>query len=367
MLYLFSYAGRIGYVQNTLETLHLPYGTENMYEYTLKENELHGGVYIDDPALVAKSGEDVLIVFVDVDPKTRYPYIPLRKAKLLKYENEQDRMYYTVVLLEHCTPKMESLDNFLIALKNKFGEKLYTKNGKVGKGYLVLYSDALKYNDFDGLDSNKSSWLTAVSCLSQIDIFKKNHCIFTMLTVGTQKKEEPLRKEIQDCGDVAYDFNINTPYCAELDYYVPFHNKEEGTVIDVQFCSSPSEDSLTGSMLIQKLNLEQGKVKFKFIASTVGDLGEIAFKIAEKTKDVDFPINMASKGASFFIKRSIRRYVGIVAVFLISFGLNLGSLFIKDAVKETLGFWYYISSTALSVSIPISAWFAAVLWNGKKK
>lgn len=375
MLFLFSYAGRIGYVQNILETLHLPYGTENMYEYTLKENELHGGAYIDEPALAAKAGEDVMVFFVDINPKSKTPYIPLRKARLVKFENEQDRMYYTVVLMEHCTPKIESLDNVQIMLKNEFGEKLYTRMNDAGKGYLVLYSDRLGFKEFDEIGANQSPWLTAVSRMSKLDKFK--NCVFTMLTVSMQRMDKPLRRRvrrhgntdyllnIRKCGSLTYLFHINTAYCAELDYYVPFHDRTEGTVVSVQFCSSPNKDSLSGAMLEQKLNLEQGKVKFNFIASSVGDLGEIAFKVTDTTSKG--AVYIAGRGARFFIKRSIRRYVAIVATFLVSFGLSLGSVFWKDASKEALGFWYYVNSTIFTMGMPLTAWLAAVLWNGRKK
>lgn len=96
MLYLFNSAARPTYVENVLNTLHLPNGAINVYQYETFDND-----YIDpsiDKNMEKINGEDVIIVFIDRndDSPNENRYIPLRRGVLRVCEKGQGKSYFYV-------------------------------------------------------------------------------------------------------------------------------------------------------------------------------------------------------------------------------------------------------------------------------
>ena len=144
MLFLCNTAARVGYIDSILNTLHLPKGSESIYQYSIES-----GSYVHANALQPNINEEVLIVFINKDANP-YQFIPLRKARLLDLQTIDGRIYFTVILGDYCIPIDNNYDKFNTTFIETFGELVFrenaqeaeskadTKERKNNKGFLVF-------------------------------------------------------------------------------------------------------------------------------------------------------------------------------------------------------------------------------------
>ena len=224
MLYLFNSAARPTYVENVLNTLHLPNGAINVYQYETFDND-----YIDpsiDKNMEKINGEDVIIVFIDRndDSPNENRYIPLRRGVLRVCEKGQGKSYFHVELKNYIV----SSDDLEEKIKTSFSEKLfYVKDGKE-YGYLAFRDKEIKLPQ----KSNKNSpWLETVKRVMGCAKLKNNNCVYTRFNICNKKGKivDPSSKNKEWC----YTLNPKQTYRIVMDYYVPFADE------------SPNADTVT--------------------------------------------------------------------------------------------------------------------------
>lgn len=317
MLYLFNTGARGGYVDNVLTTMHLPCGSENMYQYTFE-----GDSYIDESI---KSGllkgnsikdKDVLIIFVNKE-KAPYEYIPLRKGKLMLKEDRNGRSYFYVSLDSHCACKGD-YDSFNKSFRKLFADKLFNspKEGTVdfidkkqNKGYLAFYGQDIPQL----LECNDNSWKKTVKKLSECEKFK-NNVIFTKLDI--YKKSKALRANfLKSVGKASYTFKKGKTYTAELAYYIPFHDNNTTSYFDIELVSNPDESILRGAALTQRLGIMDGLVKFKFFPTDVCTDEEIFFNLSNcSNKEQKDNIRISKKPFSYKVRKSFGQNALLVSL-----------------------------------------------------
>ena len=370
MLYLFNSGARVGYIDNILNTMHLPYGSENLYQYSYESNS-----YVDDSiaegTIKGRKIKDanVLIVFINKD-KIPYEYIPLRKAKLILKEDKNGRSYFYVSLREHCSYE-GNYELFNKAFINKFGEKLFrsdtkqtkdTIDQKNNKGFLAFYGDDIP----ELIKSDENSWKATVRKLSECSLFKEN-VVFTKVDI-TKNMKPVACNSLRVSGSPSYTFKKGTKYTAEMSYYVPFHDQDPTINFDVEMFSNPDLDMIKGASLVQKLNIMDGMAKFKFFATDVCKCEEIIFKVCEaNTKSLKISYKPFAYKVSNNIWQKISLLLLIIVNIVLLYAINYSTALIDNVTEiKELSPWYFVLLTISSALSTGVIWLITKIF-GKKK
>ncbi len=222
MLYLFNSGARPEYVRNVLNTLHLPNGAINTYQYESMPYD-----YVDSSVFSVSEGERVVISFIDrddVEPQ-RNKYIPLRFGVLKKCEKNQGKLYIYVELKNFVSTE----SNFDSELKSSFQEKLFYKENGTEHGFLAFAGKEVVSAQNDG-DAQK--WIDTVKRVMDCSKLKNSNCVYTHLTIRDKKGKaiSPVSKE----KDWEYNLKSNRAYKVNIDYYIPF--AEETSDADIIYC-----------------------------------------------------------------------------------------------------------------------------------
>lgn len=374
MLYLFNTGARGGYVDNVLNTMHLPCGSENMYQYTFE-----GDSYIDKSIktglLKGKSikDKDVLIVFVNKD-KAPYEYIPLRKGKLMLKEDRNGRSYFYVSLGPHCAYKGNYSD-FNKSFSELFADKLFNStevgtkdyiNKKINKGYLAFYGQDIP----ELLECDEHSWKKTVKKLSEFDMFR-NNVIFTKLDI--YKNSKVLGSNFfSNFGKASYSFKKGKMYTAELTYYIPFHDNNTTSYFDIELVSNPDKSILQGAALTQRLSIMDGLVKFKFFPTDTCTDQEIFFRLSNcSDAEQQDKIRISNKPFAYKSKASFAQIVSILSLtafnIVMLYYVNYYTALIDNADKfEELKPSYFLSLTVVTVVSTITVGLLTKLFGRKK-
>lgn len=384
MLYLFNSAGDKKYVVNVLNTLSLPIGTENVYQYTINTVEKnYDNCYVEismlqkiqkrqekHERLFRSTEKDVLIIFVDRDNRQRddkyYRYIPLRKAVLQKIIIEDDRIYFTVRLGDYCNTKaIEKFNSYLI---DKMGDKLFRPiegktevDGEKEKGhfgYLASCSD----DDYSVLEieSTSNSWSITVQELGELPTFIMSKVIFTKLKIVKKNTQTQVNIKGNQLRLVA-----GKKYSISVSHYCPYGNKNRDAsghlVYDKSLLSFLGEPK-------RQIDNRKGMEYFQFypIKSTrsgaIGLQTEISgfFKTQEGESSGDQsentePLICSTKGVFFQTKLPLRRYA-FIGILLLVAAFTMGDYQYLDCTRYSL--CKFLMSSLLKVIAAVAIWLA---------
>lgn len=104
VIFLSGYENR--YRANILNTLGLPKGVANAYEYSTRDEQPNVGKENLEKLGAASAGTPVLFVYIDRFAKGGYRYIPVREGALL-HSSAADRVRVTVAMGDHVTCRDE--------------------------------------------------------------------------------------------------------------------------------------------------------------------------------------------------------------------------------------------------------------------
>lgn len=222
MLYLFNTGARPEYVKNVLNTLHLPSGAINKYQY---EGDPQN--YAEGSACSTPIGEKVVISFVDRhdDEPEKNKYIPLRFGILKKYENKQGKSYFYVELKGF----VSTFENFDSELKSSFKSKLFYKEKGTEHGYLAFSGKEIVSVQNDG---NSEGWIDVVRRVMECTNLLESNCVYTHFTICNKKDDVILPA----CEDDRWQYTLkrNETYSINIDYYIPFA-EEAANANTIQF------------------------------------------------------------------------------------------------------------------------------------
>jgi hypothetical protein len=188
MIYLFNSAYRALYTRNVLNTLFIPKGGTNEYRYRAKGaiNHIAADSYGD--FVNAASNEPIAITFIDRFGDAGYVYHPLRIGKLVTCREEQDRLFFRVILEDFVYPR--DFGRFNRAITQSLGPReLPCLRGsdpfKADDGYYAIKAGSLftTVNDFHWGDD---AWENAVENL------RKTRAFIEMLHPDVARKEEDI-------------------------------------------------------------------------------------------------------------------------------------------------------------------------------
>lgn len=375
MLFLFNSAGDKGYVTNVLNTLYLPDGSENVYQYSVN---LSNGKYINSyvqPAIsdAYKSSEtpldchkEVLIIFVNKE-SFPYSYIPLRKAILEKVKYIDDRIYFYVKLKHYCNSTSEK--DFNNHIMKRYSTYLFrtpnnnsvedTETKKNHLGYLAFQGDDDMHSY---IKIKEDSWIKTVHRIGELKIFIDNHAVFSKLQFENYTKNS---KEINLNSSSVLTLCRKNIYRANITYYHPTNCRN--TLL--RMVIAPDETLSRIENLQTKLQLTSGITHFSFIPQKSCKTSMICFTAENKDHDMTF----ADKEIRFKIHRSLKNWIGIILLLIIAaFSLfstskvgNLDSVLslFSIAVSEDIK---TVISIIMSLASAISLWGAATLFSGSK-
>lgn len=226
MLFLFNSAARAEYVKNVLNTINLPVGAVNDYQYSQTNGSYN---YVDDSADIKElkklKKDDVLISYMDRD---QYPFVfyPLRKGKLVDIKKEAGRLYYYVKLGEYVTAKdIQLYNSFLRENVEKF---LYNEttadDGTITPNGFFAFDSAL--NIEDKLDTQLDGWKSTISQIQNCKKIKDENCsIFTRISLKKGKKTLFPKNKGRDW---YYRLTIAKNYSIEISYFFVDEDEYEG-------------------------------------------------------------------------------------------------------------------------------------------
>ena len=231
MLFLFNTAVTHDYARNILNTLALPNGYTNVYEYeTFRVN------YIEKDSLEAEIGEDVIVVFIDrfEDSPEKNRYIPLRYGKLNRKVTNDDpqKVFFYVELADFI--KAETTYNDTI--KRIFAGKLFHDKVEEGEkseaGFL-----SLRYTKEDAAalfkkNTSKHAWREIITVLENTTRVQSAWFVFSYLTVFNSKGEE-IKPKIKEKKDSFFLLKQNEGYEIHFSFYNPAY------INDIKKCQTP--------------------------------------------------------------------------------------------------------------------------------
>jgi len=211
MLYLFNSAARPEYVKNVLNTMYLPNGAVNKYQY-----ETDGTNYVE-PSIKypsKKEGEKVAILFIDrhdEDP-SQNRYIPLRLGRLKRIDADCGKVFFYVQLGEF----IHEQEDFAKIFSDTFPRKIFYKENNEEFGHLAFKGDDLFKNNC----CNDDVWIQIVKKLVTCEYLQKDKCVFTKFTL--LNKARKIIKPVSKKSEWKYQQKNYDSCKVKISYYVPF-------------------------------------------------------------------------------------------------------------------------------------------------
>lgn len=360
MLYLFNSAARPEYVKNVLNTLHLPNGAINLYQYETNDN-----TYVDPSIESYKKDEKVLITFIDRndDEPQKNRYIPLRFGVLKKHEDEQGKSYFYVELGNFVT----GVESFEDELKDSFKDKLFYKENNIENGYLAFKGEvvpSVQNNDC------QDAWLETIKRVASCSKLKDNSCVYTHFELCNKKSISMTPSSKMK--DWIYNLKANKEYSIKLHYYIPFANETSNA--DTIHCDFSNDLRNIISPVESTWGVQNGKKEYKILKTESGSELHVQYslKCSNQDKEIvfsDSPISISFKKKSWLLK-ALPFPLFFISAFISTFVASMKD-YAKFGAKESAGFFEnlakFISSfnvTQISIILAICAVIEALslLW-----
>ena len=316
MLFLFNSAYRNTYATNVLNTLSLPEGAINVYQYSKTRGNYN---YIDPNAVLENCSvnEDVMIFFIDRATPNDFKFYPLRKGKYVCGEERDGRIYYHIKLDTFCSAV--NIDqyqrNFKIALQNQlFNCDSDDDNGNKS-GYFAFKND---YDCFYELETNELSWSRIIESIAKCKyLAEKNICIFTRFHLYLSDGETPVK--ISYAGRKwHYDLKFKHKYLIKIDYCIPeMDYNPQDLVFDTELkCTIPS---CQNADFTKKVGARSTTLEYELIASAIVSKAEIYYTVHPKETEYSNQngdrtkksVQIADKHIQISSKRSTKRWMMI--------------------------------------------------------
>lgn len=211
MLYLFNSAARPEYVKNVLNTMYLPNGAVNKYQY-----ETDGTNYVEADIKYPskKEGEKVAILFIDRHDENRSEnrYIPLRLGRLKRIEYDSGKVFFYVKLCEF----IHEQENFNEVFTDTFSEKIFYKENNKEFGHLAFRGDDL----FKNCRGDDNAWIEVVKKLATCEYLQKEKCVFTKFTLVNESQK--IIKPVPQKSEWSYQRRNYDSCKVKISYYIPF-------------------------------------------------------------------------------------------------------------------------------------------------
>lgn len=383
MLLLFNSAFRPQYIENVLNTLNLPFGSTNTYQYSISSNNK---CYIDTSAQVdnCAEGDQVLIIFTDRAIPDDFKFFPLRKGVLIESEERQGIIYYHVELHEICN--VENIAVFTETLKASANGLLFNKSaGGEETGYFAFKIDI---ELAQSLQINEMSWRKNSEFLSQCDYFKKVFPVFTRFKLYTKNGKKSIH--ITKSGyERFYKLRIGKQYIAKIDYYLPDADvNPEKVCVEMQLEAIP--DCFSSTFPVRRLGAKASMVKYGFSIDDISRNTELSYGLTKLTAEIDKKLMIASRPVLIRSKRSVGNWALIISCVIVIVlctvmkGFDLDEILAKPTpvISQGLFSFYYdkciiclasfasrfkeVYSALTSLVITTLTVAISVLW-GKKK
>ena len=211
MLYLFNSAARPEYVKNVLNTMYLPNGAVNKYQY-----ETDGTNYVE-PGIKypsKKEGEKVAILFIDRHDEnpSQNRYIPLRLGRLKRIDSDCGKVFFYVQLGEF----IHKQDDFTKTFTDTFSEKIFYKENSKEFGHLAFEGDDLFKNNC----CNDDAWIQIVKKLVTCEYLQKEKCVFAKFSL--LNKSQKIIRPVSKKSEWKYQQKNYDSCKVKISYYVPF-------------------------------------------------------------------------------------------------------------------------------------------------
>lgn len=207
MLYLFNSGGKPQYISNVCNTLYLPKGAKNTYQYSSQ--------YMMDDFDNVKEGDPAIIVFVDT---AENKYYPLRYATLLKFTREAGRGYFDVQLGGYLRNSIKLL-SFQNEITNQFGDSLFRREADCTSGYLAFTGTELNCLQNNSTNEKESElWASTVKRIMNCACFQSD-CVFTKFLLTDKKGKElhPIAGTTDYCIKRNHEYNLILNHINDID------------------------------------------------------------------------------------------------------------------------------------------------------
>lgn len=313
MLYIFNSAFRPLYRENVINTLSLPAGVINTYQYSLSSNTK---CYIDESAMPIRAGAglEVMVIFIDRAIPDDFKFIPLRRGTLVRCYESESIIYYEVKMHEICAI-VKSVDDFTRFIKDCFGDLLFNKSESgVETGYFAFQHDvSVKEYTFE----SETSWRKNVELVAKTAEFKKIFPVFTkfsLLRSDGKTQVKIMSRKNQSC----FKLFTNRQYVAVVDYFLPDSDIDPDTAwLDLKIGVVP--DYLSNAIPNRVLGTKAGIAKFAFSIPSVCNNCELMYQ-SSKHEASNKRIVFSTRPIPFVVKRSLWRWISITfcVIFLLA-------------------------------------------------
>ena len=309
MLLLFTSGTHPRYIEDVLDMLNLPQGTEKTIQiphFTIKQP---GYSYVETSALTENcaTGEEVMFFFIDREVVTDFKYIPLRKATYLRGTESAGMIYYTLLLQEVCSATL--VHEFEQFLKSVAQDKLYRfSDCDTREGHIVFsLPNGLSWP----IDTRDAAWLIAAQQIASRKCFRDIFPIFTRfrLFLADDPQEEKMREKK---GKWFYQLRYGRDYTAKIDYYIPDAQVSTNTISATAGISIYPE-CLESTSSVLKFGAESGMLQYKFRVKNVSKHIELRYTEPNRT-GVDEPVYIADTPIPMQAVRTKWRWVLILGV-----------------------------------------------------
>jgi len=316
MLYLFNSAYRPRYIDNVLNTMHLPFGAENMYQYP--ENLIEKCLIEEPCKKINKQlkNEDVLIIFIDREAPDKYRFIPLRKGKFLKVEMSASVYYFDVQLNEVC-----SVDDVL-AFSNSFKQQMKeltfnVSTDDVRTGFFAFYHQKMpEYQITFGDDSWRRTCNELAKCAKMQVVFP----IFTRFNMY-DSKEKLLKVRKHSDTSSKYRLKMGNTYYAKIDYFIASPELNPETTY-VQLSIDVNPRKVSDEMQTQVLGAEAGRATYKFITEAISPNVALRYNISESSNK-EKTVKVATSSIRFNVVRKPQTAFAILFFFFVLLASNI--------------------------------------------
>lgn len=329
MLYLFNSAYRNTYATNVLNTLSLPEGAINEYQYSKTRGHYN---YIDESAFPKECSpnDDVIILFIDRASPNNFEFYPLRRGKFVCCEERDGRVYYYVKLgdfyscldiIQYNYDLKKALNGLLFNCDsdNDDGNKI---------GYFAFKSD---HDALLGLKADDLSWSKVVESIANCKyIDEKYLCIFTRFHLYIGDGKTPLKVKTNG-KDWYYNLKFKHKYIIKVEYCIPAMDRNPQDIyIDSELkCSIPSCQNVD---FARRLGARASTLTYELLATAITGSAELYQETINKNLEIHNQhtgsvekkvLQIAERRIRLVCRRSIARWI-VIAFCLI--GLLLSNL-----------------------------------------
>lgn len=227
MIYLFNSASRPLYTTNVLNTLHLPKGCTNEYRYRYSGDRVNINLANIDNFTNNSIGKEVVIIYIDRFAESGYKYYPLRNGKIDSVKDINDKLFFTVKLLEYLyTTNIESFNEKIKSSLSEFNIPTLTdgKPKNPDDGYYAIENKNILGQVETKIGDN--FWTDIVESIKETKSFNSEEYDFVFSKCSRVRNNEKGKSIYIKKNDGAYAFEVKRDYKYEMRFSYIFPAQE---------------------------------------------------------------------------------------------------------------------------------------------